>query len=184
MQTPVGHVIVDGRFLPQDWWRVIFNPSFPNRLVHTAMAFFITTAFVVIGVAGYYLSRNRFVAESLTMQKMGLGLLAILVPLQVLVGDMHGLNTLEHQPVKIAAMEANWNTMRRMPLLLFAWPDEKAERNLFEIGIPGAGSLILRHHVDGEVRGLKDWKPEDRPPVAIPFFSFRLMVASASRCLR
>ncbi len=176
MQTPVGHVIADGRFLPQDWLRVIFNPSFPYRLVHTAMAFFITTAFVVVGVAGYYLRGNRFVTESLTMQKMGLGLLALLVPLQVLVGDLHGLNTLEHQPAKIAAMEANWTTMRRMPLLLFAWPDERAERNRFEIGIPGAGSLILRHDIDGEVRGLKDWKPEDRPPVAIPFFSFRIMV--------
>jgi cytochrome bd ubiquinol oxidase subunit I len=176
MQTPVGHVIVDGRFLPHDWTQVIFSPSFPYRLVHTAMAFFITTAFVVVGVAGYYLRRGRFVTESLTMQKMGLGLLVLLVPLQVLVGDLHGLNTLEHQPVKVAAMEANWDTMRGMPLLLFAWPDEAAERNRFEIGIPRVGSIILTHDANGEVRGLKDWKREDRPPVAIPFFSFRLMV--------
>jgi len=176
MQTPVGHAIVDGRFVPQDWMQIVFNPSFPYRLVHTTMAFFITTALVVIGVAAYHLRRDRHVEESLTMQKMGLGLLAVLVPLQVLVGDLHGLNTLEHQPVKIAAMEAHWETQSRMPLLLFAWPDEAQERNHYEIGIPAMGSLILRHDVDAVVRGLKDWKPEDRPPVAIPFFSFRLMV--------
>lgn len=176
MQTPAGHVIADGRFLPNDWLQVIFSPSFPYRLVHTTMAFFITTAFVVVGVGGYYLRQSRFVEESLTMQKMGFGLLALLVPLQVLIGDFHGLNTLEHQPEKIAAMEANWETQAHMPLLLFAWPDEEAERNRFEVGIPDAGSLILKHDPNGVVRGLKDWKREDRPPVAIPFFSFRLMV--------
>lgn len=176
MQTPVGHVIVDGRFLPQDWLRVIFNPSFPYRLTHTVTAFFITTALVVVGVAASYLRQSRFVEESLTMQKMGLGLLALIVPLQIIIGDQHGLNTLEHQPVKIAAMEANWETQSHMPLLLFAIPDERAERNDFALGIPAAGSLILRHDTNGVVRGLKDWKPEDRPPVLIPFFSFRVMV--------
>jgi cytochrome d ubiquinol oxidase subunit I len=176
MQTPAGHAIVDGRFVPENWLRIVFNPSFPYRLVHTTMAFFITTAFVVIGVAAYNLLRQRHAEESLTMQKMGFGLLALLVPLQVAVGDLHGLNTLEHQPVKIAAMEAHWQTQSRMPLLLFAWPDEKAEANRWEIGIPLAGSLILTHDVNGTVRGLKDWPPQDRPPVAIPFFSFRVMV--------
>jgi cytochrome d ubiquinol oxidase subunit I len=176
MQTPVGHAIVDGRFVPEDWLRIIFNPSFPYRLVHTTVAFFITTALVVIGVAAYHLRRGRHVEESLVMQKMGLGLLAILVPLQILVGDLHGLNTLEHQPAKLAAMEANWETQARMPLLLFAWPDEAAERNRLEVGVPALGSLILRHDANGVVRGLKDWKAEDRPPVAIPFFAFRLMV--------
>jgi cytochrome d ubiquinol oxidase subunit I len=176
MHTPVGHAIVDDRFVPQDWFQIVFNPSFPYRLVHTTMAFFITTAFVVIGVAAYHLRRGRHVEESITMQKMGLGLLAVLVPLQVVVGDLHGINTLEHQPAKIAAMEAHWETQARMPLLLFAWPDEQAERNRWEVGIPLAGSLILTHDVNGTVKGLKDWPPEDRPPVAIPFFSFRLMV--------
>ncbi len=176
MQTPVGHAIVDGRFVPQDWLQIIFNPSFPYRLVHTTMAFFITTAFVVIGVAAYHLRRDRHVEESVTMQKMGFGLLAILVPLQIVIGDLHGLNTLAHQPAKLAAMEANWETQARMPLLLFAWPDEAAERNRFEIGVPALGSLILGHDVNAVVPGLKDWKREDRPPVAIPFFSFRLMV--------
>ena len=176
MQTPTGYVIEAGRFLPQDWWQVIFNPSFPYRLVHTAMAFFITTAFVVVGVAAYYLRRVRFVDEALTMQKMGFGLLAILVPLQVLLGDLHGLNTLHHQPAKIAAMEANWETRARMPLLLFAWPDEAGERNTMEVGIPLAGSVILVHDPNGVVRGLKDWPAGDRPPVALPFFAFRTMV--------
>src|SRR3954468_1099278 len=176
MQTPAGHAIVDGRFVPQDWLQVVFNPSFPYRLVHTTMAFFITTALVVIGVAAYHLRRARHVEESLVMQKMGLGLLAVLVPLQILVGDLHGLNTLEHQPAKLAAMEANWETQARMPLLLFAWPDEAAERNHLELGVPVLGSIILGHSPDAVVRGLKDWKAEDRPPVAIPFFAFRLMV--------
>jgi cytochrome d ubiquinol oxidase subunit I len=102
--------------------------------------------------------------------------MALLVPLQVVVGDLHGLNTLEHQPVKIAAMEANWETQARMPLILFAWPDETAERNRYEIAVPALGSLILGHDVNAVVPGLKEWQPEDRPPVAIPFFSFRLMV--------
>jgi cytochrome d ubiquinol oxidase subunit I len=131
---------------------------------------------VVVGVAAYHLRRGRHVEESLTMQKMGLGLLAVLVPLQVVVGDLHGLNTLEHQPAKIAAIEANWETRARMPLLLFAWPDEAAERNRLEIGIPALGSIILGHDVNVVIPGLKDWQAEDRPPVAITFFSFRLMV--------
>ena len=176
MQTPAGHAIVDGRFVPQDWMRIVFTPSFPYRLAHTTIAFYITTAFVVIGVAAYYVRRGRHVEESVTMQKMGLGLLALLVPLQIFIGDLHGLNTLEHQPVKIAAMEANWERQARMPLLLFAWPDESAERNRYEIGVPALGSLILGHDVNAVIPGLKDWKAEDRPPVAIPFFSFRLMV--------
>src|SRR6476469_2659490 len=172
MQTPAGYEMVDGRFAPQDWLHIVFNPSFPYRLVHTTMAFFITTAFVVIGVAAYHLRRERHVEESITMQKMGLGLLAVLVPLQVVVGDLHGINTLEHQPAKIAAIEAHWQTQSRMPLLLFAWPEEEAERNRWELGVPLLGSLILTHDVNGTVRVLKDWPPEDRPPVALPFFSF------------
>jgi cytochrome d ubiquinol oxidase subunit I len=110
------------------------------------------------------------------MLKMAFGLLALLVPLQVLIGDMHGLNTRDHQPAKLAAIEANWETQSRMPLILFAWPDEDAENNRFEVGIPALGSLVIAHDVNAVVRGLKDWKREDRPPVAIPFFSFRIMV--------
>jgi cytochrome bd ubiquinol oxidase subunit I len=176
MQTPTGHTIVDGRFFPDDWFRVIFNPSFPYRLTHTAVAFFITTALVVAGVAAYHLRAGRFREEGTVMLKMAFGLLTLLVPLQILIGDMHGLNTREHQPAKLAAIEANWTTQSRMPLLLFAWPDERAEENHLEIAIPVLGSVILAHDPDGIVQGLKDFKREDRPPVAIPFFAFRLMV--------
>ena len=176
MQTPAGYEMLDGRFVPRDWLQVVFNPSFPYRLVHTTMAFFITTALVVIGVAAWHIRRGRHAEESLVMQKMGLGLLGVLVPLQIVVGDLHGLNTLEHQPAKLAAMEANWETRSRMPLLLFAWPDEAAERNRLELGVPVLGSIILGHDPDAVIRGLKEWPPQDRPPVAIPFFSFRLMV--------
>ena len=176
MQTPAGYAYVDGRFEPTDWLAIIFNPSFPWRLMHTVMAFFITTAFVVIGVAGWHIRRGRHVHESLVMQKMGLGLMAILVPLQVYIGDRHGLNTLEHQPAKVSAIEANWESRAHMPLLLFALPDEAAETNHAEIAIPEVGSLILKHDVNGVVPGLKDWRPADRPPVAIPFFAFRIMV--------
>lgn len=176
MQTPVGHTIVAGRFLADDWLAVIFNPSFPYRLAHTVIAFFVTTALVVAGVASYHLRAGRFREEGSLMLKMAFGLMTLLVPLQMLLGDLHGLNTREHQPAKVAAMEANWETRSRMPLLLFAWPDERAEANRYEVAIPVLGSVILTHHADGVVQGLKDWKPEDRPPVAIPFFSFRLMV--------
>jgi cytochrome d ubiquinol oxidase subunit I len=110
------------------------------------------------------------------MLSMTLWLVTVLVPLQIVLGDLHGVNTFEHQPTKLAAMEANWETQRRMPAILFAWPDEKAEKNLYEIAIPAVGSLYLTHSVDGEVKGLKEWPPEDRPPVAIVFFSFRAMV--------
>ncbi len=176
MQTPVGHSMVEGRFFPQDWIAVIFNPSFPYRFAHTVTAFYITTALVVAGVAAYHLRAGRFREDGVTMLKMAFGLLTLLVPLQMELGDRHGLNTRDHQPGKIAAIEANWETQARMPLLLFAWPDERAERNTLEIGIPVLGSVILTHSADGVVQGLKDWKPADRPPVAIPFFSFRIMV--------
>lgn len=176
MQTPAGYEVVDGRFFPVDWTAVIFNPSFPYRLLHTVVAFYITTAFVVIGVAAYLIRSGRAIPESRTMQKMGFGLLTLLVPLQIFLGDQHGLNTLEHQPVKIAAIEANWETQAHMPLLLFAWPDEQTEKNVVEISVPELGSLILKHDVDGVVPGLKDFPRENRPPVAIPFFAFRAMV--------
>ncbi len=176
MQTPTGHSIVAGRFFPDDWIAVIFNPSFPYRFAHTVTGFYITTALVVAAVAAFHLRANRFREDGTTMLKMAFGLLTLLVPLQMELGDLHGLNTREHQPVKIAAIEANWDTQSQMPLLLFAWPDERAERNRFELGIPVLGSLILTHYADGVVQGLKEWKPQDRPPVAIPFFSFRVMV--------
>jgi cytochrome bd ubiquinol oxidase subunit I len=176
MQTPTGYDIIDGRFFPSDWLQIVFNPSFPYRLAHTVVAFYITTGFVVAGVAAYYLRGGRFVDEAKTMVSMTLWLLTFLVPLQIFLGDQHGLNTLEYQPAKLAAIEADWNTDRRVALNLFAIPDEKAETNRYVWSVPVLGSLILTHDPNGIVRGLKDWPAADRPPVAIPFFAFRAMV--------
>jgi cytochrome d ubiquinol oxidase subunit I len=176
MQTPTGHEIIDGRFFPRDWFDVIFSPSFPYRLAHTVTAFYVTTAFVVLGVGAYTMRRNR-VEEGRVMFTMAGLLLTVLVPLQIAIGDLHGLNTLEHQPAKLAAIESLWETQGPAPLTLFAIPDEEAERNRAAIEIPQIGSLILTHTLDGTVRGLKEWPKEDRPPVAIVFFAFRVMVA-------
>jgi cytochrome bd ubiquinol oxidase subunit I len=177
MQTPAGHEIVDGVFYAADWMQVIFTPSFPYRLAHVVTAFMITTGFVVVGTAATYLLRQRFVVESRRMLSMTLWLLTALVPLQILLGDLHGLNTLEHQPVKVAAMEGNWDTPRAAPFVLFGLPDEREERNRAEIAIPYASSLILRHDPEGEVPTLKQWPASERPPVAIVFWSFRIMLA-------
>ena len=176
MQTPAGYEIIDGRFFPTDWLQVVFNPSFPFRLAHTVVAFFITTGFVVMGVGAYLMRRGKFAEEGRTMLSMTLWLLTVLVPLQIFIGDHHGLNTREHQPAKLAAIEARWETGRRVPITLFAIPDEKAETNYFSIDVPLLGSLILTHEIDGEVKGLKDFPADQRPPVAIPFFAFRIMV--------
>ena len=176
MQTPVGHEIVDGRFVPVSMMAVIFTPSFPYRLAHTVTAFVITTAFVILGVGAYYLKQRRAIPESRIMMRMSLLFLTVMVPVQVVLGDLHGINTLEHQPAKLAAMEGIWETQRGVPASLFAIPDEKAETNHFEIAIPKLGSLYLTHDWNGEVKGLKEWAPEDRPPVAIVYFAFRVMV--------
>jgi cytochrome d ubiquinol oxidase subunit I len=176
MQTPAGYQLVDGRFLPGDWLDIIFNPSFPYRLGHTVVGFYVTTGFAVVGVAAYLLRGGRFFPEARIMLSMTLWLLTFLVPLQIFLGDEHGLNTREHQPTKLAAIEARWETAREVPLTLFAIPDEANETNHFAIDVPYLGSLILTHSLDGEIKGLKDWPREDRPPVAIPFFAFRIMV--------
>src|ERR1700760_2966365 len=136
MQTPAGYELIDGRFFPKDWFEVIFNPSFPFRLGHTVVGFFITTGFVVLGVGAYFLRRGNFAAEGRTMLSMALWLLSVLVPLQIFLGDAHGLNTLEHQPAKLAAIEGRWETASRVPLNLFAIPDSAAETNHFEISVP------------------------------------------------
>ncbi len=176
MQTPAGAEIRDGLFYPVSWLQIIFNPSFPYRFAHTVVAFYVTTGFVVVGVAAHFLLRRRFVEEARAMLSATLWLLTILVPLQILIGDQHGLNTLEHQPAKLAAIEANWETQARAPWTIIAWPDAEAEVNRFAIEIPLAGSLILTHDVDGVVPGLKDVPRDQRPPVAIPFFAFRIML--------
>src|SRR3989454_4314643 len=176
MQTPAGHEIIDGRFHTLDWVAVIFNPSFPYRLAHTVTAFLVTTGFVVVGVAAYHLRRDRAVAESRNMLSMTLWLLTALVPLQVVIGDLHGLNTFHHQPAKIAAMEGHWETQAGAPLILVGWPDQQAEVTRWAVEVPYLGSLILTHQLNGVVRGLKEWPRQDRPPATIIFWSFRVMV--------
>jgi len=176
MQTPAGYEIIDGRFFPTDWMAVIFNPSFPLRLAHTVVAFYITTGFTVVAVGAYLLLRNRAEAEARTMVSITLWLLSVLVPLQILIGDQHGLDTLRYQPAKLAAIEAHWETGNNVPLILFTIPDDAAETNRYTIEIPYLGSLILTHSMDGTVQGLKNFPPDQRPPVALPFFSFRIMV--------
>jgi cytochrome d ubiquinol oxidase subunit I len=176
MQTPAGYALINGRFEPRDWMAIVFNPSFPYRLAHTVTGFYITTGFVVIGVAAWLLRRGGGGEAARRMLSLTLWLLLVLVPLQVVLGDLHGLNTLEHQPTKLAAIEANWERERRAPLTLFAIPDQQAETNHLAVEVPLLGSLILTHDVDGELPGLKDVSPQDRPPVAIPFFAFRIMV--------
>jgi cytochrome bd ubiquinol oxidase subunit I len=163
-------------FFPVDWWQVIFNPSFPVRLPHMVLAAFISTAMVVGGVSAIYLLQRRFADKSRTMLKLALAFLAIVIPIQIVIGDMAGLKVREYQPAKLAAIEARWETASAVPLTLFAWPDEAAETNHYAVDVPHLGSLILTHDWNGEVRGLKDFPRNERPPVKIPFFSFRIMV--------
>jgi cytochrome d ubiquinol oxidase subunit I len=177
MQTPQGfEVDSNGILHPTDWMEVIFNPSFPYRLVHMVLAAYLTTAFTVGGIAAWYLWNRRHVPHARIMLGMAMVMAVFVAPLQLVVGDLHGLNTLEHQPAKVAAMEGIWETEKGADLRLFAWPDQKAEMNHHEIVLEGWASLILTHSWDGEVKGLKEWPPEDRPPVAITFWSFRVMV--------
>jgi cytochrome d ubiquinol oxidase subunit I len=179
MQTPVGHEIIDGRFFPKDWLEIIFNPSFPYRLAHTVSAFFVTTAFVVLGVGAYTLRRGQSVPQGRVMLRLALWFLAIFVPAQIVLGDLHGLNTLAYQPAKLAAIEGLWDGGSGVAASIIGWPDEAAERNLGEIAIPRLGSLYLTHSWDGAVQGLKDFPADQRPPVAIVYFSFRIMVGIA-----
>jgi cytochrome bd ubiquinol oxidase subunit I len=176
MQTPAGHEVRDGIAYPVDWLAVIFNPSFPYRLVHMLTAAYLTTSLVVLAVGARYLLASRHAEEARTMMHMAVGMLAALGPLQLLIGDQHGLNTLEHQPIKIAAIEAHWDGSKPGELVLFGWPDERTESNLFEIAIPRAGSLILTHSFDGLYPGLKSVPATDRPPLVPVFFAFRIMV--------
>jgi cytochrome d ubiquinol oxidase subunit I len=176
MQTPAGHEIRDGIAYPVSWLEIIFNPSFPYRFAHMFTAAFLTTSLVVAAVGARYLIKGRFVEESKTMLRMGIGMVALLAPLQLVIGDLHGLNTAEHQPAKVAAMEAHWDGGKPGDLVLFAWPDEEAETNHYEVAIPNAASLIITHDSQGLFKGLKDFAPQDRPPVKPVFFAFRVMV--------
>jgi cytochrome d ubiquinol oxidase subunit I len=174
MQTPGGHVVRDGVLIADDWWAVIFNPSFPYRLTHMMLAAFLTASFVVAGLSAWRLLKARSDTAALRTLRTGMVIAAVLAPLQALVGDLHGLNTLEHQPAKIAAMEALWTTQKGMALVLVAIPNEKERRNDYEVAVPKLGSYILRHDFDAEVKGLEAFA--DHPPVAPLFFAFRAMV--------
>jgi len=175
MQTPAGHVIQGGQIVAGDWWQVIFNPSFPFRFTHMLIASGLTASFVMAGLSAWRLLRAGEDASARATLRTGLVLAAVLAPLQVFVGDQHGLNTLEHQPAKIAAVEAIWKTERGVPLVLFAVPDDDKRRNDFAIEIPKGASLILRHDPDAEVKGIDAFAP-DVAPVAPVFFAFRVMV--------
>jgi cytochrome bd ubiquinol oxidase subunit I len=179
MQTPAGYTMIDGRFFPADWWDIIFNPSFPYRLAHTVSAFYVTTAFVVLGAGAYTLRRGQSVAEGRMMLRLALWFLAIFVPAQMILGDLHGLNTLDHQPAKLAAIEGLWDGGRGVPASIIGWPDATTQSNLGEIAIPRLGSLYLTHSSDGAVKGLKDFPPDQWPPVAVVYFAFRIMVGIA-----
>jgi cytochrome d ubiquinol oxidase subunit I len=178
MQTPAGFVLADdGRFLPTDWWAVIFNPSFPYRFLHTVTAAYLTTALVVGAVGAFHLLRDGANARARVMFSMAMWMALLVAPAQLVIGDLHGLNTLAHQPQKVAAMEGHWETRRRAPMILFALPDQEREANRLELGIPGLGSLILGHGFEAEIRGLKAFPREERPTnVPLVFWSFRVMV--------
>ena len=177
MQTPAGYAVNEvGQFVPVDWWAAVFNPSFPYRLVHMVLAAYLTTAFIVGGVGAWHLLRNRRDRGARIMFSMAMWMAALVAPLQILAGDVHGLNTLAHQPAKIAAMEGHYETRRGAPLILFGIPDDAAEETRYALEIPKLGSLILTHDLDGELKGLKAWPREERPPAEIVFWSFRIMV--------
>jgi len=176
MHTPAGYEIRDGIFYAISWLEIIFNPSFPYRFFHMVLATYLTTAFVVVAVAAYLLISGKKNPAVITMMKMGIIFICIVVPLQMIAGHEHGVNVFEHQPVKLAAMEGHWETHTGAPLVLFALPDEEKEKNHLELAIPKLGSLIVAHDINAEIRGLKEWPQEERPPVAIVFWSFRIMV--------
>jgi cytochrome d ubiquinol oxidase subunit I len=182
MHTPVGFEMRDGVAHATDWLAIIFNPSMPYRLVHMLLASGLTAAFLVAGVSAWRWLKGDRAPAVLAALRTGVYAAAALIPLQIVAGDMHGLNTLEHQPAKIAAMEGHWETGGHVPLLLFALPDEKARTNHFELGIPSGASLILRHDPAGVIQGLNDFEGK-HPPVAPVFFSFRIMVGTGMAML-
>ncbi len=178
MQTPQGYAIEGGRVVPTDWLGVIFNPSFPYRLAHMTVAAFLATALIVGAAGAWHLLRGRDEPAIRTMTSMALWMLLIVAPVQALIGDAHGLNTLRHQPAKIAAIEGHWHNVpnEAVPLTLIGWPDMEREETRFAVEVPHLGSLILAHSWDGQIPGLRDFRREDRPNATIVFWSFRVMV--------
>jgi cytochrome d ubiquinol oxidase subunit I len=177
MQTPQGFRLGEqGLLYPTNWWQVIFNPSFPYRFIHMVTAAYLTTAFVVGGIGAFYLWRKLHLSHARVMFGMAMIMAIFVAPFQLVVGDLHGLNTLKHQPAKVSAIEGIWETERGAALRLFGWPDQQEEKTKYAVEIPKLSSLILTHSLNGEVKGLKEWPKEERPPVAWVFWSFRLMV--------
>ena len=178
MQTPQGwEWAADGTMIATDFWEVVFNPSMPSRFAHMVLAAYLTTAMVVAGASAFALLKNKALPESRVALRMAVLMMAIVAPLQVIVGHESGVVAHHYQPAKVAAMEGWWETKAAQPSILFAWPDEKAERNHAEIGIPGVGSWVVTGDANAEVQGLDAFAPEDRPPVWITFWAFRVMVA-------
>ena len=176
MHTPAGFALRDGLYFPVDWWAVIFNPSFPFRFMHMVTASLVTGCFVIAGVSAWHLLRGSHPLLSRKALSIAMWSALAVVPLQIVLGDLHGLNTLQHQPMKVAAMEALWKTGGDVPFVAFALPDQVNERNDFEVAIPAIGSLILRHEWGGQVLGLDQVPPDQRPPVAVVFWAFRIML--------
>ncbi|MBO1075313.1 cytochrome ubiquinol oxidase subunit I [Roseomonas marmotae] len=179
MQTPAGYSIAgDGRFMPADWWAIVFNPSFPYRLAHTVTGAYLTTALIVGGVAAFHLLRNNRDERTRIMFSMAMWMAAIVAPIQIFIGDMHGLNTLQYQPQKVAAMEGHWERQRGAPLIVLGQPDAEAEETRVLLEIPHLSALILTHEWNGETPGLKDVPANERPTnIPLVFWAFRVMVA-------
>ena len=182
MHTPAGYELRDGVVFATDWWAIIFNPSMPYRLVHMLLASGLTVAFLIIGVSAFRRLIGDRTAGVASTLRSGFVLAAVLIPIQIFAGDMHGLNTLEHQPQKVAAMEGNWETGPNKPLILFAVPDQDARMNHYEIGVPNMASIVLKHSAEGVIPGLNDFVAADgtvlHPPVAPVFYSFRVMIGT------
>jgi cytochrome d ubiquinol oxidase subunit I len=178
MQTPQGFEIINGRVVPVDWLKVIFNPSFPYRLAHMTVAAYLATALIVGASGAWHLLKKRDTPAVRTMLSMAMWMVLIVAPVQIAVGDAHGLMTREHQPAKIAAIEGHWQNQpgASVPLILFGWPDMAAETTRYALEVPHLGSLVLTHSWNGQIAGLKDFAPEDRPDSTIVFWTFRVMV--------
>lgn len=178
MQTPQGFEIIDGRVVPVDWLKVIFNPSFPYRLAHMTVAAYLATALFVGGSGAWHLLKGRDTPAVRTMLSMAMWMVLAVAPVQIVIGDRQGLNTLQHQPAKIAAVEGHWENRpgESVPLILFGWPDMAAETTRYALEIPHLGSLVLTHEWNGQVPGLKDFAPGDRPNSTVVFWTFRVMV--------
>jgi cytochrome bd ubiquinol oxidase subunit I len=177
MQTPQGYTMTpDGRFMPADWWQIIFNPSFPYRLVHMVIASYLSVAFVVGAVGAYHLRHDAQNQAARLMFSMAMWMAVVVAPIQILAGDQHGLNTRQYQPAKVAALEGDWETEPGTPLILFGMPNMAEERTNWAIAVPHLGALVLTHSWNGAVEGLKSFPPQDRPNSPVIFWAFRIMV--------